>query len=81
MCLNQKAPSKVQYKINVFKCFNSWLQIGVIPLDGIEQVGGGYCFNLKFMALKKEEEKGQGRIQRKLAAQLTPSSLKLFLPY
>ena len=39
MCLSQKAPSKVQYKINVFKCFTSWLQLGVISLDAIEQVG------------------------------------------
>ena len=36
MCLNQKAPSKVQYKVSVFKCFTSWLQLGVISLDDIE---------------------------------------------
>ena len=35
-CLNNQAQQHQQYKVNVFKCFTSWLAIGVIPLEGIE---------------------------------------------
>lgn len=36
VCLNHKA-SKVSYKASVFKCYTSWLHLGVIPLDEIDQ--------------------------------------------
>ena len=35
-CLNNQAQHNQQYKVNVFKCFTSWLALGVISLDGIE---------------------------------------------
>ena len=35
-CLNNQAQHNQQYKVNVFKCFTSWLALGVITLDGIE---------------------------------------------
>ena len=35
-CLNNQAQHNQQYKVNVFKCFTSWLALGVIALEGIE---------------------------------------------
>ena len=35
-CLNNQAQNNQQYKVNVFKCFTSWLALGVITLEGIE---------------------------------------------
>ena len=35
-CLNNQAQQHQQYKVNVFKCFTSWLALGVISLEGIE---------------------------------------------
>ena len=35
-CLNNQAQHNQQYKVNVFKCFTSWLALGVITLEGIE---------------------------------------------
>ena len=35
-CLNNQAQHNQPYKVNVFKCFTSWLALGVVTLEGIE---------------------------------------------